>query len=162
MSMYWSLSWTDTLVFAKSRKRRMIKFIRKLLYPKQQLKNQGFQIRKKKDMTKGYVTGIQKSLLGWEKMNRELLFTVSFCTRTMAHQGKLAESSLKMSKRRCSSEDTVKMSKTVPLGTRGMPSGFFGYKKPSAQKQRKRFQTADKHEYIATDWESSWAANHWR
>lgn len=50
-------------------------------------------------------------------MNRELLFIVSFCARTMAHQGKLAES-LKMNKRRYSSEDTVMVSNTVPLGIR--------------------------------------------
>ena len=51
-------------------------------------------------------------------MNGELLFTVSFSTRTVGHQMKLPEGSLKMSKRRCSSEDTVKLCKNVPLGVR--------------------------------------------
>lgn len=58
-------------------------------------------------------------------MNRELLFIVSLYTRTMAHQGKLAESSLKMAKRRHSSEDTVTISKTVPLGIRNAECFFW-------------------------------------
>lgn len=55
----------------------------------------------------------------------------------MARQGKLAESSLKTSKRRCSSEDTVKMSKTGPLDIRGMPVVFLDLKK-QVHKSRER------------------------
>lgn len=70
-------------------------------------------------------------------MNRELILIVSFSTRTMVHQGKLAESSLKMSRRRCSSEDTVKISKTVPLGIRNA-EGFFLDLKKQVHKSRER------------------------
>lgn len=58
----------------------------------------------------------------------------------MAHQGKLAESSLKMSNRRFSSEDTVKISKTVPLGIRNAECFFLDLKKQVHKSKERDFR----------------------
>lgn len=70
-------------------------------------------------------------------MNRKLLLTVSFSTRPIGHQTKLAEGSLKTSKRRCSSEDIIKLCKTVLLGVRNA-EWFLWIQKSKCTKSRER------------------------
>lgn len=65
---------------------------------------------------------------------------------------KLAEGSLKTSKRRCFSEDILNLCKTLLLGVRN--AEWFS-KKANAQNQGKRFQRAIRYKCTTIDGESS-------
>lgn len=84
-------------------------------------------------------------------MNRELLFTVSSLTGTIGHQTKLAEGNSKRRKKRCSSEDIIKLCKAVLLDVRNAEWFFLDLKKQMDKIREKKNQKAFKFKCNTTD-----------